>query len=119
VKNAENAGHQPSESQPNGPRPSLLVLKCQQGLGIKDVKMIQEAFGPTAKALGAELVVTDGGSDLHWQQDLSPLVSAITAQTEAITRLAMSNEALVAAMADEDDLLETPAGTYMDGSKIL
>lgn len=75
---------------------------------------------PIALALGAKVVVIDGGGDVQLHQDLSPLIAAITAQTEAITRLAMSNEALVAAMGEEDpDMMETPAGNYMDGSKIL
>lgn len=74
---------------------------------------------PIALALGAKVVVADGGADVTLHQDLSPLVAAITAQTEAITRLAMSNEALVAAMAEEDpDMLELPVRQYMDGSPI-
>lgn len=75
MKNEENAGQTPSESQPLGP------LLCSPGL--------------------------------------EPLIQALRQQTEAITRLAMSNEALVAAMAEEDpDMLELPVRQYMDGSPI-
>lgn len=119
MKNAENAGQTPSESQPNEPRPSLLVVKCPQGLGIEDAQSIKEAMEPIALALGAKVVVAEGGADVQLHQDLSPLVAAIAAQTEAITRLAMSNEALVAAMAEEDpDMVELPVRQYMDGSPI-
>jgi hypothetical protein len=119
VKNAENAGQMPSESQPNEQRPSLLVVKCPQGLELEDSERIRIAMEPIALALGAKVVVADGGADVQLYQDLIPLIAAITAQTEAITRLAMSNEALVAAMAEEDpDMLELPVRQYMDGSPI-
>lgn len=48
---------------------------------------------------------------------LPELIQALHQQTEAITRLAMSNEALVAAMVeDEPDDLEESGTTYLDGS---
>lgn len=48
---------------------------------------------------------------------LPELIHALHQQTEAITRLAMSNEALVAAMADEEpEDLEAQGPTYLDGS---
>ena len=117
MKNEENGGQTPSELQQNEQRPSLLVVKCPTILEIKDSQMIRSAMEPIALALGAEVVVADGGADVSLYQDLSPLVAAITAQTEAITRLAQSNEALVEAMAQEEpDMLELPVSTYMDGS---
>lgn len=119
MKNAENAGQTPSESQPNGPRPFLLVVKSPRALEVQEIQILREAMEPVAEALGAKVMVADSGADVQLYQDLGPLVQAITAQTEAITRLAISNEALVAAMAEEDpDMVELPVRQYMDGSPI-
>lgn len=119
MKNEENAGQQPSESQPNEQRPSLLVVKSPRALEIQEIQILKDAMEPVAQALGAKVVVADGGADVQLHQDLGPLVAAIAAQTDAITRLAMSNEALVAAMAEEDsDMVELPVRQYMDGSPI-
>ena len=50
---------------------------------------------------------------------LGVLIQTMQVQTEAITRLAQSNEALVEAMGQEDpEILALPAYTYMDGSPV-
>jgi hypothetical protein len=47
---------------------------------------------------------------------LQTLCTAMLAQTEAINRLAASNEALVQAMSEAEDEEEGQQGSYMDGS---
>lgn len=50
---------------------------------------------------------------------LGVLIQTMQAQTEAITRLAKSNEALVEAMAQaEEDIDDDGPKTYMDGTPI-
>lgn len=50
---------------------------------------------------------------------LGLLVQGLSAQTDAITRLAQSNEALVEAMGQEDpDMLDLPV-RHLDGSPVL
>lgn len=50
---------------------------------------------------------------------LGVLIQTMQAQTEAITRLAKSNEALVEAMAQADeDIDDDEPKTYMDGTPI-
>lgn len=76
VKNEENAGQTPSESQPSERQQCLL-------------------------------------------ETLGVLIQTMQVQTEAITRLAMSNEALVEALGQEDpDMLELPV-RHLDGSPVL
>lgn len=50
-------------------------------------------------------------------EQIAQLIEAIRQQTAAITRLADSNVALVAAMADGDGVDEEPdSNSYLDGS---
>jgi len=120
VKNEENAGQTPSEPQQSGQPLSLLVVKTPQNLSQEQVQMVGHHMEPVGLMLGAKVIVATDGMDVQWQQDLGPLVAAIAAQTEAITRLAQSNEALVEAMGQDDaDMVELPVSTYMDGSRVL
>lgn len=76
MKNEENAGQTPSESQQSGQPLSLL-------------------------------------------EQMGVLVQALQAQTQAISRLAQSNEALVEAMGQEEpDMLDLPV-RHLDGSPVL
>ena len=76
MKNEENAGQKPSESQQSGQQQYFSAL-------------------------------------------LEKLLLTMQAQTEAITRLAQSNEALVEAMGQEDpDMVEAPS-RHLDGSPVL
>lgn len=119
VKNEENAGQTPSESQENVQPQSLLVVKVPTGIALEDMQHLSRYMEPVGKKLGAEVVICPDGMDAQWHQDLSPLIAVIASQTEAITRLAMSNEALVEAMGQEDpDMLGLPVSTYMDGSPV-
>lgn len=118
MKNEENAGQTPFESQQSERPKSLLVVKVPTGLAQQDMEHLSRYMEPIGKKLRAEVVICPDGMEAQWQQDLSPLVSAIAAQTEAITRLAMSNEALVEAMAEEDpDMLDLPV-RHLDGSPV-
>jgi len=118
VKNEENAGQPPSESQQSEQPRSLLVVKVPAGIALQDMEHLSRYMEPVGKKLSAEVVICPDGMDARWQQDLSPLVSAIAAQTQAITRLAQSNEALVQAMAQDDPDPDELPETYMDGSPI-
>jgi len=47
------------------------------------------------------------------------LLDALTKQTEAINRLAASNEMLVQAMAEDQGMDEAPVTTYLNGKSAL
>lgn len=55
----------------------------------------------------------------YFETLLAPLVAALMGQTEAINRLAQSNEMLVQAMAEDAGVNEDgPVSHYLDGSPV-
>lgn len=114
MKNEENAGQTPSESQQSELSESLkpLLLEFEQYLQEKQPTR-QEAMDELIRMVIRDQMV------LPMAKMLEPLVVAMAGQTEAITRLAMSNEALVEAMEQDDPDPDALPDTYMDGSKVL
>lgn len=96
----------------------LLVIHADTPLSFESRLRIREVLDPIAEKLGMVGLVTEQGleAQMHW--DLSPLVDAINAQSEAIMALVHQNAALIQALSGEQEEEPGPA-TYMDGTPVL
>ena len=98
----------------------LLIIKPSQKLHPDQQRKLNESAEAWSKGSGFKAVVLGYGVEAEVHHDLMPLVDAITKQTEAIQKLADSNEALIQAMAEAEGLDEDDRepGTYLDGSTL-
>ena len=93
----------------------LLIIKADHPLPVEHAKRIEEAAQPVCEALKLRCIVVENGVDAGVSYDLSPLISAMLAQTEAINNLAESNRLLIQAMAEADGMDPEPT-QYLDGA---
>lgn len=75
-----------------------LIITTDEFLTEKQIGLLSGYAAAAAAELGLAPIVLDGGKKAEISHDLSGLIAAITAQTEAINHLAGSNMALVEAM---------------------
>lgn len=104
--NGAEPGYGSGQPSPLSEQPSssgVLVVSYPSALSMDSSAMLKEALEPLIQKLGLKSVVLDRGGQARVQLDLTPLVDAIKAQTEAITDLAASNAALVEAIAQGDE----------------
>lgn len=91
----------------------VLVLTTSEKLSESQREATRPFVESMGERLGLTVILLDSGVTGHIERDLSPLIAAVTAQTEAIGLLI---EALVEqGEPDEDD---EPASTYLSGRKI-
>ncbi|MES2910606.1 MAG: hypothetical protein V4718_04420 [Pseudomonadota bacterium] len=108
--------------QPTSSPAGLLVLRLPGRVSEEQMAALVAGVSPVAAALNLEPLILDGGADAHIQSDNSALLealslqtAALSAQTEAIHRMAASTEALILAMAEADgDDGMPPLGHTMD-----
>lgn len=100
----------------NVEKKGILVIKTDQTLSFEHHERIRAMAEPLCDSLGLKCLVLDSGLTAGVHYDLTPLIAAIQAQTEAINALAASNCELIQAMAQAEDL-PTESKRYLDGSK--
>ncbi|MEX1669130.1 hypothetical protein AB4876_09415 [Zhongshania guokunii] len=94
---------------------SLLVLSTDTVLSAERVDKLGECLRPAVERMGFGLVIADGGLRVGVHHDLSALLAAINAQTESVRKLVESNQALIAAMAADDEYSDDPVVVrYLD-----
>ena len=113
-KKSSNSGPSQGNGQHTFSPVGLLVVKAHRTITQEDGDRMKALLEPIAKRLNLETVVVDSTADVAAHYDPSVLVEALTLQVAAINRLADSNEALVQAMAQEDDEDPEPS-SYLDG----
>lgn len=90
----------------SAPNKSLLVVKMPAGAGQADLESLRAYLQSALSQLNLEPLVIEDGMDAQLHHNLDPLIGAITKQTQAINRLATSNEMLVLAMAESEGVDE-------------
>lgn len=100
---------------------SFLIIKSSQLLSREQYDNLRNSGEAFATSVGMKAMIIDGGLDAETHHYLSPLVSVIATQTEALNRMASSIAALASAVAEMvDDGSDGGDGnamrTYMDGT---
>lgn len=96
----------------------LLVVKAPNGLSYAQAEAMRKVLGSTAKEVGMKVLLLQDGMDATVvPAGMADLVAVMRAQTEAISRLAASNEALVQAMAEAEGVepWDVPATVGLNG----
>lgn len=112
---------------PNGPESPLNEPPTSSPAGVLVLKFPAQMRLESAKEIVAQLraqTESHGFSGVEWQiapstptePGIPELVAALGVQTEAINRLAASNEGLVRAVAEADGEDPPDSGNYMDGT---
>lgn len=92
---------------PNGPEShgiapvGLLTITFPGNMKDSELAMVDRAIAPLAQSLNLKTLVLSQGQTASIQYDLSPLIAAIQAQTQAMAALAESNQGLIRAMAED------------------
>lgn len=120
VKN-EGANSTVGSPLPGQGQEGFLILKYPGPLSREQSDRLAERANELAAKMGLRAItVTDGIDATVIPAGIGELVKAIGAQTEAVTRLAVSNEALVQAMIESEGMDEDfPPRTYLNGKPTL
>lgn len=93
--------------------PSLLVVSSERPLSEKQNELLLQQIQPVADAMGLTALVLEGGMKAEVYRDLSPLVAAIHAQTEAISKLVEQNASILLALTQFSE--EEEPQVYLNG----
>jgi len=94
----------------------LLVVKIPQMLSKEASQKADQEIELIAQRLGMHHLVVAGGSDAHIETDMRPLLTELIAEQRKTNLLLAS---LIEAMADENEMVERPLRTYLNGEPIL
>lgn len=103
-----------------GKRQDVLIVHLDMALDQERLAMLSQALGQFAmERLGMECIILEKGMRGEVSRDLSGIVQALEAQTQAINALAESNrqviDYLIAQEVDEEEGASKPR-TYLDGT---
>ena len=84
----------------------MLIYKSSSRLTKDNAIALGEVLKPMADEMGLGCFIMDVSDEIKIEYDIGDLVAAIHAQTEAITRLAKSNEAMVDIIAQDQEQLD-------------
>ncbi len=96
----------------------ILTVSATRPLRAEDVKRLADGLAPLRESLGCEVLVLPEGQEIALHSCVSPVVSAIEQNTAAVREMAAACMALVAAMAEAEDVDSSDFGYNLDGSPV-